>query len=458
MSQPPSAPASGNRYRTVALAAAAGTTIEWYDFFIYALCTGLVFGKVFFAGLGEDSMIISFATIGISFFFRPVGAALAGHLGDRLGRRAMLIATLVLMGASTTLIGLVPTRDSIGMAAPVILVLLRILQGLSAGGEWGGAALISVEHAPTEQRGKFGAFPQLGAPLGLLLANGVLALITGLTSDEQFQSWGWRIPFLLSVVLVGAGFVIRRKVEESPVYEELKESGSQSRTPLASLFRHHWPLVVAGALLFAANNAVGYMTTGGYVQAYSVNHLKMDKTTILICVMVAAVGWLTSTMAGGRWSDRIGRLRVYRIGFVIQLAWMFPFFALLNTAKPGLVVLALVLYSVGLGLTYGPQSALFSEMFPTAVRYSGAALSYAIGAVLGGAFAPMIAEALQSSTGTVYSVGVYLTGVTVIGLVVTFFVKERKGVSLTDTSAEAPAITPTVQHSTPHFPTEESPA
>ncbi|MFH9008546.1 MFS transporter [Streptomyces afghaniensis] len=386
----PSAQASGTRsqHRTVALAAMAGTTIEWYDFFIYALCTGLVFGSQFFDGLGEDSLIISFATIGISFFFRPVGAALAGHLGDRLGRRAMLIATLLLMGVSTTLIGLVPSSASIGASAPVILVFLRILQGLSAGGEWGGAALISVEHAPAAQRGRFGSYPQLGAPLGLLLANGALAAVTALTTDDQFLAWGWRIPFLLSVVLVAAGFVIRRKVEESPVYQELKQTGSRSRAPIAALFKNHWPLVVAGALLFAANNAVGYMTTGGYVQSYSVNHLGMDPTLILICVMVAAVGWLTSTLAGGRLSDRLGRLRVYRIGFVIQLAWMFPFFALLNTANAGLVVVALVLYSIGLGLTYGPQAALFAELYPTSVRYSGAALSYAIGAVLGGALAP----------------------------------------------------------------------
>ncbi|MBE4733485.1 MFS transporter [Streptomyces caniscabiei] len=442
MSQPSTAP--GPQHRTVALAAMAGTTIEWYDFFIYALCTGLVFNQLFFQGFGEDSLIISFATIGISFFFRPVGAALAGHLGDRLGRRAMLIATLVLMGAATTLIGLVPTRDSIGLAAPVILVFLRILQGLSAGGEWGGAALIAVEHAPTGKRGRFGAFPQLGAPLGLLLANGMLALITALTTDEQLLAWGWRIPFLLSGGLVAAGFIIRRKVDESPVYRELKESGNHSRTPLAALFRHHWPLVIGGALLFAANNAVGYMTTGGYVQAYSVNHLEIDPTTILICVMIAAVTWLSSTMAGGILSDRIGRIRVYQIGFAVQLAWMFPFFALLNTADAGLVVLGLIVYSIGLGLTYGPQAALFSEMYPTAVRYSGAALSYAIGAVLGGAFAPMIAEALQTGTGTVYSVGVYLTGVTVVGLVVTFFVKERKDVPLGDTEPDQHDVQATV--------------
>ncbi|NGO12606.1 MHS family MFS transporter [Streptomyces sp. HC44] len=432
MSQPHPSPASGRQHRTVALAAMAGTTIEWYDFFIYALCTGLVFNSQFFDGLGEDSLVISFATIGISFFFRPVGAALAGHLGDRLGRRAMLIATLLLMGVSTTLIGLVPSSNAIGASAPVILVLLRILQGLSAGGEWGGAALISVEHAPTGQRGRFGAYPQLGAPLGLLLANGALAAVTGLTTDEQFLSWGWRIPFLLSVVLIAAGFVIRRKVEESPVYEELKRSGNRSRAPIAALLRHHWPLVVAGALLFAANNAVGYMTTGGYVQSYAVNHLDMDPTQILIGVMAAAVGWLASTMAGGVLSDRIGRLRVYRIGFLIQLAWIFPFFALLNTANIAPVVVALLLYSVGLGLTYGPQAALFTELLPAAVRYSGAALAYAIGAVLGGAFAPMIAEALESSTHTVYSVAVYLTAVTVVGLAVTFVLRDRRDVPLSE--------------------------
>ncbi|MBD0842151.1 MFS transporter [Streptomyces sp. TRM68416] len=434
MSQP--ATATGRQQRTVALAAMAGTTIEWYDFFIYALSTGLVFNQLFFQGFGEDSMLIAFATIGVSFFFRPVGAALAGHLGDRLGRRAMLIAALLLMDAATTLIGLVPTQDSIGVAAPIILVFLRILQGLSAGGEWGGAALIAVEHAPTGKRGRFGAFPQLGAPLGLLLANGVLALITALTTDDQFLAWGWRIPFLLSVGLVAVGLVIRHKVEESPVYQELKKTGNAAKTPLAALFQNHWPLVIGGALLFAANNAVGYMTAGGYIQAYSVNQLKIDKTTILICVMVAAVIWLTSTMVGGILSDRIGRIRVYQIGFVIQLAWMFPFFGLLNTAHTGYIVLALILYSVGLGLTYGPQSALFSEMYPTAVRYSGAALSYAIGAVLGGAFAPMIAEALETSTGTIYSVAVYLAAVTVVGLVTSFFVQERKDVPLGDTATD----------------------
>ena len=422
MSQPTTI--AHKEHRRVALAAMAGTTIEWYDFFIYALCAGLVFNTQFFGELGEGALLVSFATIGVSFFFRPVGAALAGHLGDRIGRRGTLILTLMLMGLSTTLIGLIPPASAIGVGAPLLLVLLRILQGLSAGGEWGGAALIAVEHAPQGRRGLFGSYPQLGAPAGLLLSNGVLAAVSAMTTHEQFLAWGWRIPFLLSVVLIAAGLLIRSKVAESPVFEELQRTGSRAKTPLLTVVKQHWPMVVAGALLFAANNAAGYMTTGGYVQSYAVNSLHMPQSVILSAVMVAAVAWLTSTLFAGWLSDRIGRLRVYRIGFAIQLAWMFPFFALLNTTRVGLIVVALIVYSISLGLTYGPQAALYSEMFPAAVRYSGIALAYAIGAVLGGAFAPMIAEALQSSTQTVYSVGVYLCALTVVGLVVAFRLKE----------------------------------
>ncbi|MET9267668.1 MFS transporter [Amycolatopsis sp. NPDC004079] len=428
-------------HRRVVLAAMVGTTIEWFDFFIYAICAGLVFATQYFAVLGKDALIVSFATVGISFFFRPVGAIIAGHLGDRLGRRAMLILTLLLMGISTVLIGLVPNTASIGVWAPIILVLLRIVQGLSAGGEWGGAALLAVEHAPADRRGLYGAFPQIGVPIGLLLANGVLALVTALTSPEQFLAWGWRIPFLLSVVLIVAGLMIRSRVAESPVFEEVREKKARSSMPLVQLFRHHWKLVVGGALLFAANNAVGYMTTGGYVQSYATKTLHLGRSTVLIAVMLSAVAWLVSTLIGGWLADRIGRVRTYQIGFVIQLVWMFPFFALINTANVGLLLVALFLFSVGLGFTYGPQSALYSEMYPTTVRYSGAAISYAIGAVLGGAFAPTIAESLQTSTGTVYAVGGYLAVMTVIGLVTSFFIKDRKGVSLSSAPANAQATT-----------------
>jgi MFS family permease len=415
----------------------AGTTIEWYDFFVYALCAGLVFNSEFFAGLGGSALLVSFATIGLSFAFRPIGAALAGHLGDRIGRRRTLILTLLLMGISTTLIGVIPPTASIGVTAPVLLVLLRIVQGLSAGGEWGGAALIAVEHAPAGRRGRMGAYPQLGAPAGLLLSNGVLAAVTASVTHQQFLAWGWRIPFLLSIVLIGIGLLIRRRVDESPVFQELRRTGQRSRAPLVVVLKDHWPLVLAGALLFAANNAAGYMTTGGYVQSYAVRSLHVSQSVILVCVMAAAVVWLVATLLAGAWADRIGRLRVYRVGFVAQLLWMFPFFTLLNTANTGLIIVGLVLYSVGLGLTYGPQAALYAEMYPTAVRYSGASIAYAVGAVLGGAFAPTIAEALQSSTKSVYSVAGYLAALTVIGLIVAVVLKDRRDVVLNDPEVAA---------------------
>ena len=423
-------------HRRVVLAAMVGTTIEWYDFFIYAICAGLVFAGQYFAALGTNALILSFATIGISFVFRPVGAVLAGQLGDRFGRRAMLIATLLLMGVSTVLMGLVPAASSIGVAAPVILVLLRILQGLSAGGEWGGAALLAVEHAPPERRGLYGAFPQIGVPIGLLRANGVLALVSALTTPEQFLAWGWRIPFLLSVVLIVVGLLIRSRVAESPVFEEVRRTGS-APVPLGALFRERGRLVLLGALLFAANNAVGYMTTGGYVQSYAVKSLHLDSAAVLASVMASAAVWLLSTLAGGALADRYGRIRVYQVGFVLQLLWMVPFFALVNLATIPALVLALMLYAVGLGFTYGPQSALYAEMFPTRVRYRGAAIAYALGSVLGGAFAPTIAEALRTTTGTVYSIGGYLAGMTVIGLLASVFIPDRPGLPLNPPATRA---------------------
>ncbi|WP_370962000.1 MFS transporter [Amycolatopsis sp. cg9] len=398
-------------HRRVVLAAMAGTTIEWYDFFIYAISAGLVFATQYFSALGKDALLLSFATVGISFFFRPIGAVVAGHLGDRFGRRALLIATLLLMGVSTVLIGLVPGAGSIGTAAPVLLVVPRIVRGLSAGGEWGGAALLAVEHAPADRRGLYGAFPQIGVPIGLLLANGALAPAAAVTTPAQFLAWGWRIPFLLSFVLIVGGLLIRGRVAASPVFEEVRRTRSRSSLPLVPLFRHHGVLVLLGAVLFAANNAVGCMTTGGYVPSYAVKTLHLDRSTVLAAVMVSAVAWLVSTLVGGHLADRVGRITVYRAGFAVQLRWLVPF-------------------SAGLGLTYGPQAALYAEMYPTRVRYSGAAISYALGAVLGGAFAPTIAEALQSSTGTVYSVCAYLAGMTLLGLLATFFVRDRRGVPL----------------------------
>ena len=420
--------------RRVVFATVVGTTVEWYDFFIYASAAGLVFGELFFAPAGQEfAQILSFITVGISFLFRPFGAFLAGHLGDKYGRRLVLMLTLILMGVATTLVGLLPTYAAIGVAAPILLIFLRILQGISAGGEWGGAVLMAVEHAPRTKRGLFGASPQIGVPLGLLLASGVMALMAAIAPGEAFLEWGWRVPFLFSVVLILVGYYIRRRVEESPVFTELAERKEQTRMPIVQLFRNHTLLVLIAALVFAGNNAVGYMTTGGYIQRYATDPngpIGLATADVLWAVTVSAVSWLVFTWIGGWISDKIGRRTTYLSGWGLQLVGVFLLFPLVNTGSIGLLTLGLVVLTVGLGLTYGPQAALYSELFPASIRFSGVSISYAIGAILGGAFAPTIAQALVQATGSTAAVTWYLAGMTALGLIATLLLRDRSGIPL----------------------------
>ncbi|WP_413250317.1 MFS transporter [Sinomonas flava] len=427
-----SARSSAANQRRVAFATIIGTTIEWYDFFIYATGAALVFAELFFKPAGNDiALLLSFATVGISFLFRPLGAFLAGHFGDVIGRRAMLVITLILMGAATTLIGVLPTFSQVGMAAPILLLLLRILQGVSAGGEWGGAVLMAVEHAPNHRRGLAGAFPQLGVPLGMLLASGVMAIMTGLVSPGRaFLEWGWRVPFLLSVVLIVVGYFVRRAVEESPVFAEIAERGQQTKVPIVALFRKHWHLVVLASLVFVGNNAAGYMTTGGFIQGYATGRLKMDSTAVLLAATVASAMWFVSTLVAGILADRIGRKATYLIGFVFQALMVFPLFWFVNIGNLGGLYAGLVLFSIGLGLTYGPQAAWYSEIFPASVRFSGVSISYAIGAILGGAFAPTIAQALLQETGTTAAVSAYLLVMTIISIAAVLMLRDRRGIPL----------------------------
>ncbi|MGC5222377.1 MFS transporter [Micromonospora sp. DT81.3] len=420
--------------RRVVFATVVGTTVEWYDFFIYASAAGLVFGQLFFAPLGADAAILlSFATVGVSFLFRPLGAFLAGHFGDKYGRRVVLMWTLILMGAATAAVGLLPTYEAIGIAAPILLILLRILQGISAGGEWGGAVLMAVEHAPKTKRGLFGASPQIGVPLGLLLASGIMAIMTVLAPGDAFLAWGWRVPFLLSVFLILIGYYVRRRVEESPVFVELAERKEQTRMPIIQLFKRHALLVLIAALVFAGNNAVGYMTTGGYIQNYSTNPdgpLGLERGPVLWAVAGSAVTWLLSTFFAGWISDRIGRRTTYIIGWILQLLGVFLLFPLVNTGEIGMLFLGLAILTIGLGFTYGPQAALYSELFPASIRFSGVSISYAIGAILGGAFAPTIATALVQATGSTESVTWYLAGMTLLGLSATLLLRDRSGIPL----------------------------
>lgn len=421
--------------RKVAYATIIGTTVEWYDFFIYAAAAGLVFKDLFFSPAGKSlGTILAFATVGISFLFRPFGAFLAGYLGDRYGRRIVLVTTLLLMGFATTCIGLLPTYNSIGITAPILLLLLRILQGCAAGGEWGGAVLMAVEHAPLSKRGRFGAFPQIGVPLGLILASAMFALMTGVIAPgDAFVEWGWRIPFLFSVVLLIVGYWIRRAVDETPVFEAIKRRKSTAKTPIRVLFKHHALLVLFAALVFAGNSACGYMTTGGFIQSYATNPdgaLHLARTPVLMSVALASLVWLMSTYFSGFLSDQIGRKKTYVIGWIVQLAAVLVLFPLVDSASIVLLALGLALLACGIGLTYGVQASFYAELFPASIRFSGISISYAIGAILGGAFAPMIATWLVATTQSTWAVTIYLASMTCIGLCATLLLRDRTGIAL----------------------------
>jgi metabolite-proton symporter len=421
---PPTSTEDPAAVRRVALASLVGTTVEWYDFFIYASAAGLVFSQLFFTALDPaTALLASFATIGVSFVARPLGGVIAGHLGDRLGRKRMLVATLLIMGLSTVGVGLLPTYASIGVAAPILLLVLRLLQGLSAGGEWGGAALMAVEHAPPGRRGFFGTYPQVGVPIGLILANLVFLVVSTSTTKEQFLSWGWRIPFLLSVVLIGVGLFVRARVDESPVFAKLRAQRARRSAPMLTVLRNQPRALLVAIGLFIANNMIGYLLIA-FVTSYGTRVLGLPSSTMLAVGIVGAVVWGVAIVWSGAWSDRVGRRRVYLVGTIALLVWSFPFFLLLDTASLPLMLLAVAVLGVGLGLTYGPQAAAYAELFPVDVRYSGASFAYAIGAVLGGGFAPLIAQALIGATGTSLSVSVYMVVVCLITLAAVLAMRE----------------------------------
>mgnify|MGYP001165959264 FL=1 len=440
--------------RRVLAGTMVGTTIEWYDFFIYAQAAGLVLAPLFLAPLSEANsalaQVLSFATIGISFLFRPLGAIVAGSLGDKIGRKKMLVATLIMMGVATCLIGLLPTYAQIGVAAPILLILLRILQGISAGGEWGGAALMSVEHAPVNKRGFFGAYPQIGVPCGMILATFVVWVLTATIGQDAFLEWGWRIPFLLSFVLIVIGHLIRKSVEESPVFKLMQQRKAKSSAPLGQLFRKNTREVVLSALIFIANNAAGYLVIA-FLATYASRPVEefglgMDRGPVLLATTLASFGWLISTLYGGILSDKLGRVKTFQLGYVLLAAWAVPLWFLVDTGNIYMYFLGVFIFTLTFGFSYGPQSALYAEMFPAEVRYSGVSIGYALGAIFGGAFAATIAELLLTETGVSWSIGVYIVVVSAISFLGVSLVKEPMGVDLHVDDAE------------PTEPTEPTPA
>lgn len=419
--------------KKVLAATLVGTTIEWYDFFVYAQAAGLVFGPLFFGPMVQNNpllaQIVSFATIGLSFLFRPLGAIFCGHMGDRIGRRALFVLTLVLMGVATAVIGLLPTYAQIGPWAPALLILMRILQGFSAGGEWGGAALMAVEHAPVGKRSFFGSFPQIGTPIGMVLATGALWIPTNCLGKPAMTEWGWRVPFLFSIVLIVVGAVIRRSVEESPVFAEMVRRQKESAAPLRDLLRGHSREILRTALIFMANNAAGYIFIA-FMISYALNTLKMPVDHVLLVSTLGAVTWFIFTLTGGVLGDRWGRVRTFQVGYAIMVLWAVPMWFLIDSKNILLFFVAAAGLTLGLGLSYGPQAALYAELYPANVRYSGVSVGYALGAVFGGAFAPMIAQWIIGVYGSSWAIGVYVMILSIISLVAVSTIKDPKGVDL----------------------------
>jgi len=386
--------------RQVVLASFIGTTIEWYDFFLYGTAAALVFNKLFFPNVDSLTGTLSaYGTFAIGFVARPLGGAVFGHYGDKLGRKAMLVWSLLLMGVATALIGLLPTYATLGVWAAVLLTMVRFVQGIGVGGEWGGAVLMAVEHSSRGRRGFHGSWPQMGVPAGLLLSTGVFALFSTVLSEQQFLAWGWRIPFLLSTVLIGVGLFIRLRIIESPAFSKLKETGSEVRFPLRDLLREHPRNLLVGMGMRFAQNVLFYLYSV-FVLSYGQTVLHQSKNTMLAGVAIASVIGLFTTPLFGALSDRVGRRPVYLAGAILSLLYCFPFFWLVGQGSVLMVWLAIVLgMNVGHDMMYGVQAAYFSELFGTHVRYSGASLVYQLTSVFSGGLAPFIATWLLARHG-----------------------------------------------------------
>ncbi|MFE7778951.1 MFS transporter [Streptomyces sp. NPDC057445] len=443
MSSPATAPPAPNNLKRIVAASLIGTTIEWYDFFLYGSAAALVFNKLFFPD--SDPLVgtlLSFLTYAVGFAARPLGALVFGHYGDRLGRKKLLVLSLLLMGGATFAIGLLPTHATVGTAAPVLLTVLRLVQGFALGGEWGGAVLLVSEHGDAGRRGFWASWPQTGAPAGQLLATGVLSALTALLSDEAFGSWGWRIPFLLSGVLVVVGLWIRLSVDESPVFktalaqaEARKAATAQvEKMPLVAVLRHHWRdvLIAMGARM--AENISYYVITA-FILVYATTSAGLSKQTALNAVLIASAVHFAVIPAWGALSDRIGRRPVYLIGAVGVGLWMFPFFSLIDSKSFGSLLLAVTVGLVLHGAMYAPQAAFFSEMFATRMRYSGASIGAQFSSVAAGAPAPLIATALLAEYGNSTPIALYVIAAALVTVVAIACAKETRDRDLADVTA-----------------------
>jgi len=420
-----------------ALISLGSSSIEWYDFFIYGTAAALVFPKLFFpADLPPAvAQLAAFSTFAVGFIARPVGGVVFGHFGDRIGRKRALVAALMLMGAATTLIGLLPSYATIGLAAPLLLIVLRFAQGLAVGGQWGGAALLAIESAPPGKRGFYGSFAQMGVPAGVVMANLIFLVMGEAIAPEAFLAWGWRVPFLLSVALVGLGLYVQLKLEDTPEFRALEEAADRQearrpRSPiLQAIIKHPKEILLAGGSFVASNGCFYVIIT--YVVAYATKELEVPRSTILWAVLLGSLISAPSLPVTAALSDRYGRRGVFMLGALASGLWAVPFFQLIDTGQFAAMLVAIAVGLTLLNMMYGPQAALFAELFSTEMRYSGASLGYQVGAIFGGGFAPMIATALLAEFGSSMSISGYMVVLCAVSLVSVFLLSEtnRRGAS-----------------------------
>ncbi|MEG0342877.1 MAG: MFS transporter [Acinetobacter sp.] len=414
-------------HRLAGISSMVGTTIEWYDFFIYGAAAALIFNKLFFPNLDPlMGVMAAFATYAVGFIGRPLGGIVFGHFGDKIGRKAMLLTTLIMMGIPTVLIGLLPTYESIGYWATVCLVILRFVQGMAMGGEWGGAVLMAVEHAPEGGKGFWGSLPQASAGGGLVLASVALGLVSMLPEASLF-SWGWRIPFLASIVLLGVGWYIRVKVPESPDFEKVKEQAQEIKVPALQVFKNHPRVLLTIIFARAAENAWFYIAST-FALAYTTTTLGLPRQDILFATICGGGLIMVMTPLFGYLSDKVGQRNMFMFGLVVLLFYCYPFFSMLNTKDPLLVWTAIVLaIGVVFPIMYAPQSQLFARQFPTEIRYSGISISVQFAGVIGGGLAPLIATKLLSiGGGSPHLIITYIMGMTIFAIFCTFFMKSDK--------------------------------
>lgn len=427
----------------LASASVLATALEWFDFLIYSTASALVFGHIFFPSLdGALGTIASFGTLAVGFIARPVGGIIAGALGDRFGRKGPLVASMVIMGLATASIGMLPGYDTIGIWAPILLITARLIQGLGVGAQWGGATLLLTEHSPIKRRGFYGSLVQLGTVAGIIIGNAFFLCILLFVDEEAFIAWGWRVPFLSGLLLVAVGIFVQMKIEETPVFKSMQAKAQAAtagkempKVSLLGAVRRYWRQILQAAGAFFVVNGTFYVMISGML-SYGTANVGLSQTTMIMIVCLAVATQIFTIPYFGAWSDRHGRRKIFLVGTVLMAVWAFPFFWLVDTGNPVLVGLSLIVGLTLHAMMFGPQAALFAEMFPADVRYFGASLGFQLASVFAGGLAPMIMVSLIEFTGTSASVSAYIIVMAIITFIAVYTIKERFRANLHETTRD----------------------